>query len=515
MAEVKNQTIAAIDIGSNSIKLSVVQASASDSFIVVLQERERIRLGEMLNAEKILPSEALQKVSEVITRFRLIAENRKASKILAVATASVREALNGNDFVQEIEKKTGVKVEVLSAVEEARLIGLAAARFHGIKDKLLLNIDIGGGSTELSLMRGDLPEKLLSFKLGSVSLKNKFLFSDPPKEKELKQMRSEIRFAIMRPVREMKEVTWDIVSGTSGTILNLVSLADADRKKLSLKKLIAINEKLCKMTNAERATLPSISPSRAEVIISGGCILEEVMKALKIDVLQASGYALREGVIIDYLKKIETEQMPSIPSVEDLRLKGIFAIGRRYGYEEKHALQVACLAEKIFDGIAPFYKLKRSDRILLSAAALLHNIGYYVSHESHHKHTLYLIKHSEIIGFSESEKLIIANIARYHRGKMPQEKHPDFAVLREREKDLVWKLGGILRLANALDRSYESRIKDLKVICEKRKITILLVSNESCELELEAVNARKDMFEKAFGCKLMVALERFQNAFQP
>jgi exopolyphosphatase/guanosine-5'-triphosphate,3'-diphosphate pyrophosphatase len=511
MAEMKNQTVAAIDIGSNSIKLSVVQASASDSFVVVLQERERIRLGEMLNSEKILPPEAVQKSAEAITRFRLIAESRNASKILAVATASVREAVNGNEFVQEIEEKTGVKVEILSAVEEARLIGLAAASFHNSKDRSLLNIDIGGGSTELSLMKGDSPEVLLSLKLGAVSLKNKYLFSDPPKEKELKQMRNEIRFALARPVREIAGKIWDIVSGTSGTILNLTSLTDATRKLIPLKKLVSINEKLCKMTNAERASLPSISPHRAEIIVSGGYILEEIMKALKIDSLYTSGYALREGVIIDYLKKVEAEQMPLVPSVEDSRLKSIFAIGRRYGYEEKHALQVAFLAEKIFDGVAPFYKLKRSDRILLSAAALLHNIGYYISHESHHKHTLYLIKHSEIIGFSESEKLVIANIARYHRGKTPQEKHPDFSVLREREKELVWKLGGILRLANALDRSYESRIKNLKVICEKRKVTILLISDENCEIELEAVNARKDMFEKAFGCKLTVSLEKFQK----
>jgi exopolyphosphatase/guanosine-5'-triphosphate,3'-diphosphate pyrophosphatase len=512
IAEMRNQTIAAIDIGSNSVKLSVVQASASDSFVVILQEREKVRLAEMLTADKMLPLEAVSKVSEAMNRFRVIAENRGASKILAVATASVREASNGHEFVQQIEQRTKIKVEILSAVEEARLIGIAAASFHN--KKMLLNIDIGGGSTELSLMQGDSPEMLLSLKLGSVELKKRCISSDPPKEKELKQMRNEIRMALMRPVREISGKSWEIVSGTSGTILNLASLVDPSRKRLSLKKLISINEKLSKMTIYERATLPSISLSRAEIIVSGGYILEEIMKALKIENLLISNYALREGVIINYLKELESEQVASIPAVEDFRLKGLFAIGRRYGYEEKHALQVAFLAEKIFDGVAPFYKLKRPDRTLLSAAALLHNIGYYVSHESHHKHTLYLIKNSEIVGFSETEKLLIANIARYHRGKMPQEKHPDFSVLGEQERELVWKLGGILRLANALDRSYENRVKDLEVICEKRRIIIFIKSDDNCEIELEAANSRKDMFEKAFECKLLILLKKFKEAFR-
>lgn len=510
---VRNQTIAAIDIGSNSIKLSVVQAAASDSFTVILQDREKVRLGDTL-IERVIPYEAIQRSAEAILRFKAIAENRKADKILAVATASVREALNADEFVQQMEAKTGIRVEIISAVEEARLIGIAATSYFRKTKGTLLNIDIGGGSTEISLMNDGTPELLLSMKIGSVILKKKYLQSDPPKQKELKSLRNEIHNALIRPIREIGSKKWEIASGTSGTILNLSYLIDPTRQYLPLKKLITLNEKLAKMTESQRATLPSISLSRAQVIVSGGQILEEVMKALEIPVLYPCVYALREGIVIDYLRKLEAEALPPVPDFEDPRLKGIFAIGRRYGYEEKHALQVATIAEKIFDQISETYNLKRSDRILLSAAALLHNIGYYISHDSHHKHTLYLIKHSEIIGFSEREKLIIANIARYHRGKLPQEKHPDFAKLNEQEKETVWKLGGILRLANALDRSYESRVKDVRVSLERKKATLEIISNQDCSLEIQITNQRKDMFEKAFNCKLVITFGKYLEAIK-
>lgn len=507
----KNQTVAAIDIGSNSIKLSIVQAAASDSFTVILQERERVRLGETL-LERMITSDAMQRAVETIARFKSIAENRSSDRILAVATASVREAENSAEFIAEVEKKTGVKVEIISAVEEARLIGIAATNyFHKTKGSLL-NIDIGGGSTELSLMKDSMPELLLSMKIGSLSLRKKYLTSDPPKKKELKQLCDEIKFALIRPVREISGKAWEMVSGTSGTILNLAHLIDPSRKQLTLKKLINLNAKLVKMTDEQRATLPSISLSRAETIVSGGQILEHIMRELKIQTLYPCGYALREGVIIDYLRKVEAEGLPPVPDVEDPRLKGIFAIGRRYGYEEKHALQVATIAEKIFDQLTSLHKLSRHERTILSAAALLHNIGYYVSHEAHHKHSLYLIKHSEIIGFSEREKLIIANVARYHRGKLPNDKHPDFMVLDEQGRELIWKLGGILRLANALDRSYESKIKDVRIYHEKRKVTMELTTTEENPLEIQAVNQRKDMFEKAFNCELVISTTLLQAA---
>ncbi len=510
--QMKTQKLAAIDIGSNSLKLVIVEAAAADSFTVLLQDRERVRLGHETLKNHFLSAEAINLSVDAIAKFRSIAESREVDSIIAVATASVREAKNANEFVQEIERRTGVHIDVLSSVEEARLIGVAVAQFFDAKRETLLNIDIGGGSTELSLMKNGEPHKLFSMKLGAVGLTEKFIFSNPPKVKELENLRAEIAFALIRPLKKTKNTTWQFSTGTSGTILNIALLlnfqtAENSTTKLEIqfKKLAALNKMMARISLEERTKLPVISPQRAEVIVAGGQILEGVMRAFKIQTIQPCYYALREGVIIDYLREIESESLPPVPDVEDKKLRDVFAIGRRYGYEESHALQVADLAEKIFDALAPIYKLSRHGRTLLSAAALLHDVGYHISHESHHKHSLYLIKHSEMTGFSESEKTIIANIARYHRGSLPKEKHLDFMQLSERDRQTVARLGAILRLAEALDRGHENHVQDMKFKREKQNLFLKLISNQDCTIERQAIQLKKDLFEMAFDCNLIAA----------
>jgi exopolyphosphatase/guanosine-5'-triphosphate,3'-diphosphate pyrophosphatase len=514
----KTQTVAAIDIGSNSLKLVIVKASADDSFTVILQERERVRLGHETLKTHQLSDEAINLSAEAIGKFRSIAENRNADVILAVATASVREAENAAHFVNEIERRTGVRVEILSSLEEARLIGIAAVQKICKNDCSLLNIDIGGGSTELSLMKAGAPHKLFSMKLGAVGLTEKFIAGNPPKPEELKNLRLEIALALEKPHQKIKNEKWDISTGTSGTILNLASLLNfhidensAQKLPIHLKKLSALNVKLAEMTIEERIGLPSISRQRAEVIVAGGQILEGVMQALKIETLQPCSYALREGVIIDYLRLLEAESLPPVPDVEDNRLHGVFAVGRHFGYEEDHGLRIANLAEKIFDRLAPVYKLERHWRSLLSAAALLHEVGYHISHESYHKHSLYLIKHSGLTGFSETEKLIIANIARYHKGSTPKEKHVDFMTLSEKDRQIVYRLGAILRLADALDRDYRGKLEDVQFRRDKEFLYLIPSNDTDYEVELMAVETKKDMFETAFECNLKIIGNYFEN----
>ena len=514
----KTQTVAAIDIGSNSLKLVIVKASAADSFTVVLQERERVRLGHETLKTHQLSDEAITLSAQAVAKFRQIAENRNADVILAVATASVREAENAAYFVAEIERQTGVRVEVLSSLEEARLIGVAAAYKICENECSLLNIDIGGGSTELSLMRAGEPDKLFSMKLGAVGLTEKFIFSNPPKLKELKNLRLEIALALDKPYRKIKNETWEISTGTSGTILNLAELLSLQdnansggKPSIDLKSLSALNERLSQMTTDERAEMPVISRQRAEVIVAGGQILEGVMQTLKIETLQPCEYALREGVIIDYLRLLEAESLPPVPDSEDKRLRGVFAVGRHFGYEENHALQMASLAEKIFDSLAPFYNLERHWRTLLSAAALLHEVGYHISHESYHKHSLYLVKHSDLTGFSETEKLIIANVARYHKGSPPKEKHQDFMALSEKDRETAYHLGAILRLADALDRDYRGRLEQIQFRRDKEFLYLIPTGDTDYEIELLTVETKKEMFETAFDCNLKIIGNYFEN----
>ena len=498
---------AAIDIGSNSIKLVVVDAAASDSFAVLTREKETVRLGHETFLKGYLGRDAILRATDCVRRFRSIAEARGAERIVTTATAAVREANNSANFIKAIEQKTGVNVEVLSGIEEARLIGLAAAQGCGTKGTSTLNIDIGGGSTEISIFRDGLPLTLHSIRLGAVGLTERFLKSDPPRPKQLHDLRTEIRAAVERPARELHDCKWDSVTGTSGTILAIGNALRADAV-IKLPALARFNASLAAMSTAQRRNGARLSAQRAEIIVAGGMMLEGIMHALGIETLTTCEWALREGVIIDRLRDWEAQSRPPMPDIADQKLRGVHAVGKRFGYEEAHSHQVARLAETIFDALAESAKLTRHHRLLLSAAALLHDIGYHIAHESHHKHSFYLIENSELTGFSESERAVIANIARYHKGSLPKNRHPNYAALSEADRLTVSRLAGILRVADAMDRRHDSRVKDLLCKRNRHVIDIEALSSLECEHELTEAQRRLNLFENAFDCKLRLGWQR-------
>lgn len=509
--------LAAIDIGSNSIKLAVVDAAASDSFAVLAREKDHVRLGHETLRDAHLAPAAIERAAECIKRFRSIAEARGAESVIAIATASVREANNSADFIKEIEQRTGIRVEVLSGIEEARLIGLAASQGCAAEKVTNLNIDIGGGSTEISIFRDGIPRSLFSVKVGAIVMTERFILSDPPKTKEMGNLRSEIRSAFDRPSRELRGKSWQQATGTSGTILAVGAAllartsSSTERKamgaqpagaEISLSRLSALNINLASLTLTERRSLPGISAQRSEIIIAGGQILEGAMRALGINVLQTCDWALREGVIIDRIREVESELIPPRADFGEQKLRGVHAVGRRFGYEEAHSHQVAKLAEQIFDTLALTESFSRHQRTLMSAAALLHDVGYHIAHESHHKHSCYLIQNSELTGFSEAERAVIANIARYHRGSPPKERHSEYAALNAADRETVCRLGAIVRVADALDRSHDSRVSELRCSREGEVFHIQIRSVSDCENELREAERKSEMFEQAFQCTL-------------
>ncbi len=509
--------LAAIDIGSNSIKLAVVDAAASDSFAVLARERDVVRLGhETLRNGHLAPS-AIERAAICIKRFRSIAEARGAETIIAIATASVREANNSTEFIAEVERQTGIRVEILSGIEEARLIGLAASQGCAVRGATNINIDIGGGSTEISVFRDGVPLSLFSVKVGAVAMTERFILTDPPKSKEMTSLRTEIRAAFERPARELRGGKWQQATGTSGTVLAVGAVlrsritTDSERKsqaaqpaeaEIVLSRLSRLNITLGNLNLEERRGLPGISSQRSEIIIAGGQILEGAMRALGINLVRTCDSALREGVIIDRLRELEAESRPPMPDFSDQKLRGVHAVGRRFGYEEAHSRQVARLAEKIFDFLAPSEDLTRHQRTLLSAAALLHDVGYHIAHESHHKHALYLIRNSELTGFSEAERAVIANVARYHRGSQPKERHPEYTSLNAADRETVCQLGAIVRVADALDRSHDNRVSNLRCTRDGDTVSIEIRSSLNCENELSEAERKRDMFEQAFQCNL-------------
>lgn len=527
--------IAAIDAGSNSIKLVVAERTVGDEFSILRREKDVVRLGHDTLRDRHLAPAAIERAARAIGKFREIAESYGVSQTVAIATASVREADNAAEFVAEVWRQTGVRVEILSGIEEARVIAVAVSvgcvpAVHG--GNSFLNIDIGGGSTELSLVEKGVPVRLFSVQLGAVGLTERLITTDPVKPKELRALRDEVAATLDRPARQMRGAQWRLTTGTSGTILavgeacararaeaakgeskNKDEAKDATRdektndesagREFTFKELERFNRRMAAMSAADRRAAAGLSQQRAEIIVAGGQILEGAMRALKINTLKTCEWALREGVIIDRIREMDAESRPPVPDAVDPRLKSVRELGRRFGYEEKHARAVATLAEKIFDQLGDLHHLNRHQRTLLSAAALLHDIGYAVAQESHHKHSLYLIKNSELTGFSETDRLIVANVARYHRRALPKERHADYVALNQWERDIVSRLGSILRLADALDRSHAGLVRDVHCLMADDSVHIELHSPHACERELWAIEQKRDMFEQTFDRRLI------------
>lgn len=308
--------LAAIDIGSNSIKVVVVEAVSSASFDVLASDRETVRLGQETIVNKHISVAAMERAVNCLKRFRALAEAHGVEQIVVTATAFLREADNASEFTGVIEAETGLGVNVISGIEEARLIGLAAA--HGCTERGVtslntdepvtsLNIDIGGGSTEISVFRADEPVILRSINLGAVGLTDRFIRSDPPATNELGALRSEIRTFFKPAVIEVREHSWDKATATSGTATTLGAALNhvwpPASTTFALAQLKQLNEKLAGLTLADRRTITGIAPQRADIIVAGGIVLEEVMSALGIESLQTCDWSLREGVIIDQLSK--------------------------------------------------------------------------------------------------------------------------------------------------------------------------------------------------------------------
>ncbi len=309
--------LAAIDIGSNSIKLIVVDAAASDSFAVLTRVREVVRLGHETLLKGYVGPDAILRAIGCIKRLRFIAEEHGAEKIVATATAAVREAHNSTEFVDAIEHETGIRVEILSGIEEARLIGLAASYNCTIPGIATLNIDIGGGSTEISIFRDGVPLTLLSMKIGAVGLTERFFHSKRPEAKELEDVRSEIRAALARPERELQAAQWTNVTGTSGTILAIGSALrvmtsdNHNGRVINLHELTQFNVAVSEMSVSERRKRAKLTKQRAQIIVAGGLVLEGAMRTLGIESLSTCEWSLREGVIIDRLREWERLSLTS------------------------------------------------------------------------------------------------------------------------------------------------------------------------------------------------------------
>ena len=504
-----HKRIAAIDIGTNSFHLIIAEINPSTGrFKTLAREREIVRLGSGSADMKYLSDNAMSRGIETLKRFKRMADAARAP-IRATATSAVREAVNQDEFKRRVKSETDIKIEIISGMEEARLIYLGVLQALPVFNKQVLLIDIGGGSTEFLIGKQRKIQYDNSLKMGAVRLTHRFFSSKNIDSKSVKLCRQYIS-GLMNPIsRGVRALDTEMVVGTSGTILNIASMIQRERDEepsvrlnnfsFSRDELESIVEKVVRAKDAkQRSKIDGLDPSRSDIIVAGALILEQVFKEFKIKKMTVSEFALREGIILDTIEK--AHKRTNGRSLDDIRYNSVLHLAENFGYEEQHSRHVAHLAIRIFDQTKRLHLLGKRDREYLEAAAILHEVGLFISHVQHHWHSFYLIRNGELLGFTENEKAIIANVARYHRKSHPKYKHEAFRNLTPDDQAIVTKLAAILRIADGLDRTHESLIKDISCRQSKRSVIMKLrrARRIPVELEIWGANRKKDLFESTF-----------------
>jgi len=514
-----NNILAAIDIGTNSFHLVIAKIDDKKRFTVLTRSKEVVRLGTSSNDMKYISPESMERGVETLKRFKMICDSHEA-EIIAIATSATREALNREIFLSRVYKETGIEINIVSGYEEARLIYLGLMQSLDIYNKKILLIDIGGGSTEFLVGEKGEVKSASSVKVGAVRLTNKFSLNERINKDDLKNSRQFVKGAINQVIRLIENEEYELVVGSSGTIINIGSIISAENLPtedyeinmngfiIKRKALQIATSKIFKAeTVSERLNIPGLDPKRADIITAGAVILEQIFSELSLEKMTLSSYALREGIIMNYIQQKSGEY--DFGHLKNVRYNSVVHLGELTNYDKKHAFHVMKLCDKIFDFIKLKFLLNDDDREYLEAASLLHDIGYYISHTDHHKHSYYLIRHSEMLGFNDKEIEIIANVARYHRKSHPKLKHENFNKLDSHSKELVKKLSGILRIADALDRSHRSIVNDLDISIYGKTLEIKLnACSEEPSLEIWGAHIRKALFEESFGYKVRIKYEK-------
>ena len=528
--------LAAIDIGSNSIHLVIVRAAEGQNLEIIDREKEMVRLGAGTLRLHVLPKETMDRAMVALSRYRKMAEANGVERIITTATAAVREAYNADAFIERVRKEVGLEVEVLPGVEEARLIALAVSEVTDFHGKRALIIDIGGGSTEFIITRGSEPELLQSMRLGAVRLTEKFITTDPASKDELQRLSTSIRADLSRVVSEVHQVGFDFAIGTSGTVLNLVRAAiqahsfgeedtsgfESFNQSVTLDQLKRLNRRLAKMNLRERAKVQGLEKQRADIIVAGGVLLETILTEVGADSITTCDWSLREGVVLDFLRQIAPVREDAAPvQLLDVRTRSVLSVARRYEYDEKHSHLVARLAQRIFDDTHDLHGMTSQDRKLLEYAALLHDIGYHIAPNNHHRHSVYLIKNSEMPGFTGNEIAVLAAVVRYHRGSMPgkardnrsRREHEDFRALDRAHRSTVLRLAAILQIADGLDRTHRQSISDVRCEVEGSSVRFIVAATSECDVELWSGDRKADWFREIF--RVEVTFEREREAEVP
>jgi exopolyphosphatase/guanosine-5'-triphosphate,3'-diphosphate pyrophosphatase len=511
--------LAAIDLGTNSFHLVVARVANDGRFEVMTTEKDVIRLGHGGGDMKALSDDAIDRGIAALTRMRRIAESAGAP-VRAVATSAVREAENSSTFLHRAKAEANVEVEVISGVEEARLIHLGVLQAVPVYDRRLLLCDIGGGSTEVLLgQRGETIDAR-SFKLGAVRLTDRFFRGADsehakPSNASVAACRAFVRSTLAAFEREVAHHGFEVAVGSSGTIEAVARLADAldggeelgtyncyELRRTQLQRVV--DALLSAKGTAARRKLPGAESDRADIIVAGALVLEGVLDTFGIESMMFSEYALREGVLLDTIQRMFGG---TLHHLREVSRRSVRHLAELCDDDPDHSAHVAHLALQLFDQTVELHGLDDLAREYLEAGALLANVGLFVSHSKHHLHSYYVIRNTEhLTGFTDTEIEIIALLARYHRKSAPKPSHAEYMRLDPDERELVRTLAGILRVAIGFDRSHDGRVAALRVRDhgEDLEIDPIAAGHGDLTLERYAANERRGLLEAVLDRRVIV-----------
>jgi exopolyphosphatase/guanosine-5'-triphosphate,3'-diphosphate pyrophosphatase len=498
---------AAIDVGSNAIRLLAAELTGPTEMAVLAEERVAVRLGHDVFVTGRLAARAMDAAVEAIAGFRARLEALGIARYRAVATSAVRESRNGAMFVERLREDAGVELEVITGAEEARLVYVAIRSRVALGRRKWILVDLGGGSVEVSLADATGILWSESHTMGSVRLLEELSVSgDEPGrfQRLLREYAATLRIPTL--ARQWNPAG---VIATGGNIEALARLAGtapvAGRPgSLTVEELQGAIQMLSRLSYRQRVDGLGLRPDRADVIVPAALVYERVAALSGADRITVPGVGLKDGALIDLVEDLTTHQEHE--DRKDRRaMEGALSLGRRYLFDEAHAAHVARLAGSLFDQLAPLHRMGAAERRVLLAAAVLHDVGIFVGHKKHHKHSLYLISQSEIPEFTPRETELIANLARYHRKGVPAAHHEAFTRLPAEDRDRVVKLASLLRIADALDREHLQAVTGVRARIARSRLTLELEGSGDLLLERWALRAKANLFTDTFGLEVEAA----------
>lgn len=501
--------LAAIDLGTNSFHAVLVDIFPDGSFRTVDKIKEMVILAEKGMANR-LSDGAMDRGLKALERIKFLCDSQGVEHILAYATSAIREATNGGNFIQQVLEKVGIRVRAISGKMEAEMIGLAIRHSIALDEKMVLMVDIGGGSVEFIVGNNEEFVHVSSMKLGVARMAARFVDNDPISKNDIKLLKEHFAKELAEVGEVLAKYEVDMMIGSSGTMENIAAMVaerNSDAPVLTLneyefssKEFKTFYKEFIKKDSTERAGEKMLDEKRIDIINPGMVLVKFLLEEYNIKKIKISEEALRDGMILKFINsEKEKPWIQLISDFPDPRRRSIHELLRKCNWPAEHSKHVTGMALQLFDELKEELKLSTIDRELLEYASLMHDIGYYISFRKHHKHALYLIRNADLRGFNEDEINLMANVARYHRKTTPKKHHFAYKDLEKKLKQRVKRLSAILRVADGLDRSHFQNVRKLKIINEDEKISLHIITEGDPELEIWGAMHKAELFEKVTG----------------